>query len=432
MPNQPAYYSVQRIRFEFRKQRTKKPVPGIVYALIYVVGQDPEPRSTGIRATREDWDNRTARGQSLSAKDLNEKLVLWERSAHSAARTINDRGDVVTPGGIVEEMTYATRPLLALSDVVDKFLAYKKTTVGPDKAELRKPGQICYGTYHSYHRRRLWLSRFLKARQTPNLVIRKVDSQFIQAFTNFLSQQPTLGAAYAAKCVKLLTEVCNWATLSGLIDPLAVGHYRATTLAEKPPHNVTEEEVLRIEALELPTQLGRVRDGWLLARELCLHYSDYLQVKKEHFSWGKHGHLIFEKARQKQESARGIKLLSLVSERALRIWNQYGQKLPIRASNVHLGRLIAEIGQEAELEQRLTFSHARDSGIFSYVAAGCRDAQIRLAAGWTSTKQLSRYVNHDRRLLEEILSPTNSPATGGNSGGTPERSQPFLQIYKAS
>ena len=85
MTNQRPYYSVQRIRFEFRKSQVSADtsLPSTIYAAIYIVGQPHELRSTGIRATREDFQNRTAPRPTLSAKELNEKLVLWDRSAQS-------------------------------------------------------------------------------------------------------------------------------------------------------------------------------------------------------------------------------------------------------------------------------------------------------------------------------------------------------------
>ena len=56
MNHQPAYYSVYRTRFEFRKSRTliEGSTTGIVYACIYVEGQPPELQTTGIRCTHAD------------------------------------------------------------------------------------------------------------------------------------------------------------------------------------------------------------------------------------------------------------------------------------------------------------------------------------------------------------------------------------------
>ncbi|MBD2757165.1 site-specific integrase [Spirosoma validum] len=432
MSNQPAYYSIHRVRFEFRKSRATDSLyeKGSIYAYIKVEGQGIERTATGIRATREDWKNRTAPRQSQAAKELNEQLVLWENSIKSAARTLTERGEPITAQELMAEKSYAKQPLLTIEEVMDKYIAYKKQLIDPDEAIRREPGQISFTTFRTYGIRRKWLSQYLKAKHNPKLPIHKVDAQFVEAYHFYLKCLPQMGTAFASKCAKLLTEVYNWAKLTGLIRTYHTLGFRGASGAEKPPYNLTEEEVCRIEALAYltPDQM-KVRDGWLLARELCLHHSDYKALRVEHFSRDSHGRLILEKYRTKQEAGRGIKIVCYVSARAERIWNRYGQKISTRRSDVHIGRVLKEIGKSAELDRPLTFGHARDSGIFRLVAAGCSDAQIKMAAGWTSTKQLIRYVNHDRRLLEAMANPMD-PAPEQRA---PEPTRhPFIQIHRTA
>jgi hypothetical protein len=428
MTNQPAYFQEHRVRFQFRKSRTVASGDGTIYAMVYVDGHQPLLQTTDIRAQRVDWDNRTTPRNSPLAKELNEKIEMWRDSLRSAAYSLRSKGERITPRALMDEITYADKPQYSVVEVVEKFVAHKKATIGHDRAGQRTPGQITHGTYRTYEIRLQWLIKFLKAKRTPNLTINKIDSPLLAAYHHFLMQQPKVGAAHASNCIKFLNAVCEWAILTGLTAPMLRVKPRGTTQAQSRPHNVIESEVRRMELLVLPPSMTKVRDGWLLARELCLHYSDYMALRARHFSRDARGRLVFEKPRTKQESGRNIRQISLVSERAQRIWQQYGEKLPVRMSNAGIGRLLKDIGKEAQLERPLTFSHARDSGIFRLVAAGCSDAQIRLAAGWTSTKQLARYVNHDRRLLDELVTPDRPKVEQLE----PERSNPFVHIHRAS
>lgn len=437
MQNQPAYFAEHRIRFEYRKSQLNKPqLPGTIYALIYVEGQKEETRTTGIRCSRADWDNRTSPGRSQVAKDLNEKLVLWERSISQAARVLLDRGDAVTAGSLLDEKNHINQPLLTLQAVFEKFLAHKRTLVGPKESRNRLPHQIAPDTYESYEKRWKWLTRYLSHKRQSGILLLKVDAPFVHGYYYHLTAQ-SLGAAYATKCVKLLTEVCQWAFNAGHSRELRTGGFRGSNQAVTGPYNLTEADICRMESLVLDPYQTKVRDAFLLARELCLHYSDYREMKPEHFSRDSQGRLIFEKLRWKQESGRSIKIVTFVSDRAQRIWNQYGQKVPAPYTGTHLTRGLVDIGLELELPRRLCFSHARDSGIFRLVAQKRSEMEIKLAAGWTSTRNLIKYVSHDRALFEELTKPT-SPHEGlisyqsPKENLTPDRHNPFLHIYKAS
>lgn len=391
-----------RIRFEFRKGRSAATTHGTVYAVIYLEGQEPAIQTTGIRCEPDEWRNRATPRRSQAAKELNEKIVLWERSLMSAARTLSDRGDAVTADTLISEKNYITTPLLTLAQVYALFSKHKENLIGRDDATKRRPDQISRDTFRTYATRWSWVEKYLKSKRTPSLLAIKVDAPFVESYHAWLSMQDGIGAAYATKCVKLLTEVCQWAFRAGHIRELRTGGFRGTGVAESAPFNVSEEDVIRIEQLDLSGEHARIRDGWLLARELCLHYSDYMSLRPHHFFADKRGRMVFEKFRVKQESGRRIKIAALVSERAQRIWESYGETVPAFYSNVHMGRIVAYIGEQLELPRRLTFSHARDSGIFRLVAAGKKDIEIKLAAGWTTTRQLSKYVNHDRQLVDHF------------------------------
>ena len=325
---------------------------------------------------------------------------------------------------MIAEKNYVKNPLLTLESVVDQYLAYKRSKIGHKNAGLRSENQISPDTYRTYGIRWAWLKKYLKATHSEKIKVVKIDTPFVNAYHAWLNEQP-IDASFATKCVKLLTEIHQWARVRGLVKTYHELSFRGSGTPETTPYNVTQEEVERIEALDLPPSQAKIRDGWLLARELCLHFSDFISLKPEHFSSTQDGRIIFEKARTKQESGRNIRQISFVSERALAIWNRYGQKIPIKRHPTHYGRIIAEIGMAAGLERKLIFSHARDSGIFHLIINNCSDHQVKMAAGWTTTKQLTRYVNYDRRLLESLVSP-------GEPRILPRPTQPFSHIYKAS
>lgn len=424
-----AYYTVTRVEFFFRKGRKTIGTThmGTVYAVVHIEGQEPgNPVSTCIRCTRKAWDElRDLETASYEAKDLNRKITLWEDSIYAAAKNLRDEGEVATPTALVEEKNRAGNNIVTLARVYKQFVEHKKRRVGHSNSLKRQIGEISPVTFQTYHKRWVRLEEYLKVKRFANMPAHKADSPFIQAYYSWLGEK--LSLTTATKYAKLLTEMLTWAVQNGVIKNMHIQGFRGQGTADKPPHNVTEEEVKRIEALDfsLDPKMARIRDGWLLARELCLHWADYVDLKPEHFTLNKHNQVVFDKPRQKQEAGRNIRQIAYVSERALTIWRRYGHKIPYVCPNGTYNYALAEIGYLAELNEPLVFSHARDSGIFRWVTLGVTETQIRLAAGWRSMRQLTRYVNLDRRLLDELPSPTSPPP------GRLEPS-PFQQVYRAS
>lgn len=401
-PPMSCYYSVLTVRYEFRKSRGINQSLGSVYAVLSVRGQTPDLRSSGIRCSVEEWKSRSASRRSEKAKDLAEKLVLHERTINKAADNLFSKGDPVTAETIYQEIAAMNAAPLLFSELLDQFGAYKKSRIGPDDPAKRKVGEITRGTYRNFLKYRVHLDSYLLKEKKTRLWANQITSSFVTKFNAYLTRTLGLGGAYATKVTKLVTEACHWGFSQGLMILGGVDAFKGTAVAESKPYNIPEEIICRIEALELPTTLARVRDGFLLARELCLHYSDYYNLKAEDFSIDKHGRIILDKMRQKQEAGRNIRLVSLVSPRAIRIWNQYGEKIPAKMAQPSISRYLLVLGARAELDRCLTFSHARDSGIFRMVTLGYPNSRIMLAAGWNSMRQINRYVSHDRRLLEEM------------------------------
>lgn len=400
---------------------------GTVYAIIQIEGQKQGPPvSTRIRCTRSTWDELGKPRPSYAAKDLNKKMTLWEDSIYAAAKTLRDEGEVTTPPALVEEKNRAGNNIVTLERVYKQFVDYKKNRVGSKDSLKRKIGEISYATFQTYNKRWVYLVRFIKESKLANMPAHKADAPFIQSYYTWLQTQK-MSLTTATKYAKLLTEMLTWAVQNGVVKKLHVQGFSGQGTPEKPPHNVTEEEVCRIEALDysLDPRMARMRDGWLLARELCLHWADYIDLKPEHFSLNKNNQVIFEKSRQKQQAGRNIRQIAYVSERAVEIWKRYNYDIPYACENGIFNYALKEIGYLADLKEPLLFSHARDSGIFRWVTMGVLDTQIRLAAGWRSMKQLGRYINFDRRLLDEL--------TASNTL-TPFRSvqYPFVQVHRAS
>lgn len=423
------YYTVTNVRFEFRKGRRVVGTThmGTVYAVITIEGQKQGPPvSTRIRCTRSTWDELDKPKHSYAAKDLNRKMTLWEDSIYAAAKNLRDEGEIATPATLVEEKNRAGNNITTLDRIYKQFVDYKKNRVGSSNSLKRKVGEISPATFQTYNKRWVYLSKFIKEKKLTNMPAHKADAPFVESYYSWLQTQK-MSLTTATKYAKLLTEVLTWAVRNGAVKGLHVQGFTGQGTAEKPPHNVTEEEVCRIEALDysLDPRMAHIRDGWLLARELCLHWADYMDLKPEHFSLNKNNQMVFEKSRQKQEAGRDIRQLAYVSDRALAIWKRYGRKIPIACPNSKFNYALAEIGYLAELNEPLVFSHARDSGIFRWVALGVPDTHIRLAAGWRSMEQIGRYVNLDRRLLDEL-------STHATPSPTHPNPQPFFQVYKAS
>ena len=400
-----SYYTVTRVRFEFRKSQAKTVdnLEGTIVAIIKIEGQKAsEPVSTSIRCTKQEWCARCKPKPSIAVQLLIKNLVKWEESIYSAAKTLYDLGEPVTPQNLIHEKNTKGANLVTLEEVYKAYRDYKKTCIGSDNPLKRHVGQISRITYQTCPKRWFYVAKYLFEIKQSKIHAYKVDSAFIQCYGRWMQTQE-LALPTQTKYIKLLSEILNWGVENGMIKNFQVPKFQGSNAPVAPPYNATDEEVQRIESLVLnDSLLEQVRDGWLLARELCLHFADYNDLKPEHFTLNKDNRAVFQKTRQKQEAGRDIRQIAYVSERALSIWKRYGYKVPIKTSNGRFNIYLKEIGFRAEISTPLKFSHARDSGIFRWVAAGVPDVQTRLAAGWRSMKQLPRYVNFDRRLLDEL------------------------------
>ena len=402
-----SYFTVTTIRFQFRRGRSLKTtpdaVPGKVQAIITIEGQKPSgPFCTSIQCTKAIWDSRRSVRPPHEAQVLTKNLVKWEESIYSAAKTLFDEGEPITAKALINEKNCKASNIITLTRLYNLYIDHKKSRIGSRDPQERHIDQISHATYQTYIKRWAQLRRYLQERKLSDMPAHKADGPFAQSYFTWLRSKE-IALATATKYSKLLNEILNWGVSQGLIRMVVCGAKGGSTAAVKPPYNITEEEVNRIEALEFSdSKMRGIRDGWLLARELCLHFSDYAGLLPEHFSVNKENKVVFEKARQKQQAGRNLRQISYVSERALSLWKRYGYKIPYRCNNAEFNTCLKEIGFLAGLSQPLMFSHARDSGIFRWVAAGVPDVQTRLAAGWRTTRELTRYVNFDRRLLDEL------------------------------
>ena len=69
------------------------------------------------------------------------------------------------------------------------------------------------------------------------------------------------------------------------------------------PKPLTIEQLDYLETCDLPRKLRHVCDSWLIAGELCLHYSDYVQLPSIRFITQPDGRRYIQHERSKQQGS---------------------------------------------------------------------------------------------------------------------------------
>ncbi|WP_139361601.1 phage integrase SAM-like domain-containing protein [Spirosoma sp. 209] len=433
--------------FEFRPVRVtsavrlstadgQRPYNGYIYVRIKINNIFYGGYTTEIRTTRAAWDGRIAVRKSAEAKELINQIAAYEallREAHdelsrqasqeqklldgeavlNAARWLKinqDKADMAfaQAAGAPSPFELATFPRL-----YDEFMASRKRLIEPD-GRKRQPDQIGPSTYETYPKRWALLFSYLQAIKRTRMPVLNVDAPFAYDLKDWLlDQHQSNGTRYSMatinKVLSFLKQLMEYAVQKRYVKENYVRDVSCRGGSPPNPKPLSERQLILLEECELPPMLRWVCDSWLVAGELCLHYSDYMELRTMRVVTTEKGNRFYTHERSKQ-TGRSLKQTVNITPRAERLIEKWGgvRGLYFRHSAL-FSKYLKRIAEVADLRDSdgkligLQFGQGRDTGLTSRTIAGANEVQLMMMAGWSSPRHARHYIDRATEVVEGFL-----------------------------
>jgi hypothetical protein len=207
------------------------------------------------------------------------------------------------------------------------------------------------------------------------------------------------------KVISLLKMLMNYALSKGYIKFSSVNTFPCRGSSPANPKPLTKAQLDHLETCELPFILRHICDSWLVAGELCLHYSDYMELPTMKFITSS-GLRFIQHQRSKQAGSNLVQTVN-VTPRAERILEKWGgpQGLYYKHSSQFSSALkqIADLADIRDSEGELIglqFGQGRDSGLTQRAIDGANGIQLSKMAGWSKPVYAERYVGNPLAIVE--------------------------------
>jgi hypothetical protein len=438
------------VRFSFRAARIKRTVllntptakpdyDGSITVSLTIGPNQYGPYSTGIKTFYEVWANRQFGNAPRDSRDLIRNLGMYQAKLEAAHETLL-RMEQPIDGQTIMNMVKTDDPagrLITLQRVYQEFMAAKREMVVADQRK-RSLDQIAPATYETYPKRWEMIYAFLVHIKRQQMPIRGIMYSFATDLKEWLNKQRKpdgdhYNPATINKVISLLKQLMSYALTKGYVGFNAVGDFACRGGSVANPKPLTKEQLDDLEACPLPYLLRHICDSWLVAGELCLHYSDYMQLPDMKFITQSEIQFI-QHPRSKQQGSNLIQTVN-ITDRAKRLLEKWGgpQGLYYRHSGV-FSNALKQIAKEADLRDEegkligLQFGQGRDSGITQRAIDGANGIQLSKIAGWSKPAYAERYIGNPVAIVAEFVKSTKS----GQEGKKPTQEQPFIRVHKAS
>lgn len=413
-----------RCRYEYRKSQAgrRRIVPdneaplGRVVVVFIIGNRAYTPYSTGIETTREIWDSRWDPKPSSESKELLREMNAFETLAEDAYRQLLKAQPVVTGQMLIKGIKSAIngdeQVVLTLVSVYNEFMAARRLQI-QDRIDQRKPDQISGSTYRSYPKRWSMITAYLHATKQSDVPVVNVDYPFAFKCKEWLQKQPQPnGKLYESstinKAISLLKQILGYATGKGHIKAHPLLNFVCRGGSPANPKPLTEEQMQLLETCELPIMLRRFCDSWLVAGELCLHYSDFVKLKESQFV-RRDDQRYLQIKRTKQQDGTLTQTVD-VTPRAERIIAKYGgvQNLEY-TSSAYFSKVLKQIASRADLRDSegnlmaLQFGQGRDTGLTQRAIEGANSIQLSKMGGWSRAAYAERYVGDPVGVVEAFV-----------------------------
>lgn len=437
------------IRFGFRPENVdKRPLStpdarpnydGYVTVYMTIGYNDYGPYATGIKTFESVWRGRQLEKPPLESRQLVKELINYQariEAAHEALLRLDQPIDGEALMNTVQKGDPSGK-VITLMQVYTEFMQARAAMIEP-RQELRTCDQISNATFNSYPKRWEMIYGYLVSINRTKMPVGAILYPFATELKEFLTRQQKGGGrrympVTVNKAISFLKQLMSYAVSKGYIGFNPVRDFACRGGSVANPKPLTKEQLDLLETCELPYLWRRICDSWLVAAELCLHYSDFMKIPKMKFI-EKDGILFIQHTRSKQQGS-SLKQTVNVTDRAKRIIDKYGgvEGLYYRHSGF-FSAYLKKIAKKVDLRDEngdligLQFGHGRDTGLTQRVIDGANGVQLAKMAGWSKPAYAERYIGNPVDIVGEFVKSTGS----GQTGHRPDPNKPFIMLKRAS
>ncbi|MVM36345.1 hypothetical protein GO755_40455 [Spirosoma sp. HMF4905] len=438
---------MQNIRFDIRKaQQTKqfmtgsadaKPTYDSLIEVSFCINSVRYGRyATGIRTFRSIWEGRKSVRVSAESKALINQLAAYEHLLESIHADLLSKGEAITGDLLIKiARNEELGGLATLASVFAEFMTARKAMIEPNR-RLRKTDQIAEQTYKSYTKRWAMIELYLKHDKRNTFPIGAINYGFTTRLKEFLvayqpKEKKLYGSATINKAISFLKMLVTYAQSKGYVEANVITSFACRGGSAANPKPLSEETLDYLENCPLPDRLRLICDSWLIAGELCLHYSDYRSLPTMRFVSYQGGTYI-QNERSKQQGTSLVQTVN-VTARAIRLLAKHGgpRGLYYKTSGA-FSSALKQIAYLTNLRDRegnfidLQFGQGRDTGLTSRARQGANAIQLSSRAGWSNPREARRYLGDALGIVAGFVE------RSGSGHETPTSPIPFSHIYKAS
>lgn len=437
------------VEFEFKTATKQKAIilstpdakpnnDGTVYVRLTIGLNKFGPYSTGIKTLHSVWADRANSPVPFESKALAKELMDYQARCELAHETLL-RLEQPIDGQALMNLVRSDEPggnLITLAQVYKEFMNSRREMVVKEQSK-RSIDEISLATYETYPKRWSLIQGYLVHINRTKLPVRAVLYSTATDMKEWLRKQrkpdgERYSAATVNKVISLFKMLMGYALSKGYVGFNAIRDFSCRGGSVANPKPLTKEQLDDLETCPLPHHLRHICDSWLVAAELCLHYSDYMKLPTIKIRTSK-GMDYIQHPRSKQQGGSNLKQTVNITDRARRIINKWGgfEGLIYRHSSV-FSKGLKEIAEEADLRDEngkligLQFGQGRDTGLTQRVLDGANGIQLSHIAGWANPSVANRYVGNSVGVVGEFVK--NAPNRLESEHLNQE--QPFIRVHK--
>lgn len=391
-------------RFVFRTDARHPERPGAILCRI-TVDKDNREFTTPVKALRKDWDTKgqRVRGTSKAARLANAVLSDIENDINRLYYDMERAKEYITAERLRKAYLTATGPRITLLLAWAEFVEKRKPLLGISlgAAKLNQEAQ----------RGRL-LQEFLTTLAKTDLLPQEFSGKYADALLTWLRVERKASQNYAAKIMQTVKQVLRWCVQQeyATADPLL--GYALKFAAPKPPAFLTADELARLATHPFSSApLRTAADCFLFQCYTGLAYVDLARFRRaEHTSLGPDGRPWLTMGRSKTQHSTGQTATVRLMPTALRLLEQYGERLPVPTNQVY-NRYLKEIAAVLGLATaRLTSHVGRKTAGALLLADGMSLTAVSKVLGHSSVVMTQRHyvsitdqvvANEFRRIYDE-------------------------------
>ena len=251
--------------------------------------------ATEIKTFRSTYDGRKADRVSVESRELIKALSDVQATLQTAHAHLEKLGTAITGQSVMNAYwqlrsgrtptgSFVRMEAMSLPKVYEEFLIWKKFVIVGDRRK-RTDAQIASTTYETYPKRWILIQGYLARLKQTQLPVQAVRYEFATNLKEWLNRQRKpngdhYSPATINKVISLLKMLMNYALSKGYIEYSTVDTFLCRGSSPANPKPLTKQQLDLLETCELPHLLRHICDSWLIAGELCLHYSDYRELPK--------------------------------------------------------------------------------------------------------------------------------------------------------